>query len=125
MDQDAEMIFLYTTFPTRKDAQKVGEELVSEKLAACVNIFSRYGFHLSVGRRHREWKRGGNARQDKKGTRVTSFRSLGGEAPLSAFPLLSRLSRAGWPPPILNGCAVKQFLAMGIQDQNKAASPPN
>jgi len=39
MDQDAEMIVLYTTFPTEKDAQKVGEELVAEKLAACVNIF--------------------------------------------------------------------------------------
>ena len=33
------MIVLYTTFPTEKDAQKVGGELVAEKLAACVNIF--------------------------------------------------------------------------------------
>ena len=39
MDQGAEMIVLYTTFPTEKDAQKVGGELVEEKLAACVNIF--------------------------------------------------------------------------------------
>ncbi len=39
MDKDAEMIVLYTTFPTEKDAQKVGEELVAERLAACVNIF--------------------------------------------------------------------------------------
>jgi periplasmic divalent cation tolerance protein len=39
MDQDAEMIVVYTTFPTEKDAQKVGRELVEEKLAACVNIF--------------------------------------------------------------------------------------
>ena len=39
MDKEAEMIVLYTTFPTEKDAQKVGEELVAEKLAACVNIF--------------------------------------------------------------------------------------
>jgi periplasmic divalent cation tolerance protein len=39
MDQHAEMIVIYTTFPTEKDAQKVGGELVAEKLAACVNIF--------------------------------------------------------------------------------------
>ena len=38
MDQDAGMIVLYTTFPTEKDARKVGSELVEEKLAACVNI---------------------------------------------------------------------------------------
>ncbi len=39
MDQDAEMIVVYTTFPTEHDARKAGEELVAEKLAACVNIF--------------------------------------------------------------------------------------
>ena len=39
MDQDAGMIVVYTTFPTEKDAQKVGGDLVAEKLAACVNIF--------------------------------------------------------------------------------------
>ena len=39
MNRDAEMIVVYTTFPTEKDAQKVGGDLVAEKLAACVNIF--------------------------------------------------------------------------------------
>jgi periplasmic divalent cation tolerance protein len=39
MDQSAEMIVVYTTFPTEKDAHKGGGELVEEKLAACVNIF--------------------------------------------------------------------------------------
>ncbi len=38
MDQHAEVIVIYTTFPTEMDAQKVGGELVAEKLAACVNI---------------------------------------------------------------------------------------
>ena len=38
MDQDAGLIVVYTTFPTEKDAQKVGRDLVEEKLAACVNI---------------------------------------------------------------------------------------
>jgi periplasmic divalent cation tolerance protein len=39
MDQSAEMIVIYTTLPSEKDAQHVGRELVEEKLAACVNIF--------------------------------------------------------------------------------------
>ncbi len=39
MDQDADMIVLYTTFPNEKEARKVGGALVEEKLAACVNIF--------------------------------------------------------------------------------------
>ncbi len=39
MDKDAEMIVVYTTFPSENDARKVGGELVAEKLAACVNIF--------------------------------------------------------------------------------------
>jgi periplasmic divalent cation tolerance protein len=39
MDQGAEMIVIYTTFESEADAQKVGGELVEEKLAACVNIF--------------------------------------------------------------------------------------
>ncbi len=39
MDQGADMIVLYTTFPNEKEARKVGSELVEEKLAACVNIF--------------------------------------------------------------------------------------
>lgn len=38
MDESAGMIVVYTTFPTEKDAQKAGAELVAEKLAACVNI---------------------------------------------------------------------------------------
>lgn len=39
MDESAEMIVVYTTFASEKDAEKVGGELVAEKLAACVNIF--------------------------------------------------------------------------------------
>ncbi len=33
------MIFIYSTFPTRKEARKIGESLVKKKLAACLNIF--------------------------------------------------------------------------------------
>ena len=33
------MIFIYSTFPNKKTAQRVGERLVRKKLAACCNIF--------------------------------------------------------------------------------------
>lgn len=34
------MIFVYSTFPSKKEAEKIGSALVRQKLAACVNIFS-------------------------------------------------------------------------------------
>lgn len=33
------MIFIYSTFPSKKEAKKIGEELIRKKLAGCVNIF--------------------------------------------------------------------------------------
>ena len=33
------MIFVYSTFPNKKIAKRVGERLVRKKLAACCNIF--------------------------------------------------------------------------------------
>ena len=39
MDENAGMIVVYTTFPNESDARKIGQELVEEKLAACVNLF--------------------------------------------------------------------------------------
>ncbi len=39
MDEAAGMIIVYTTFPTENDATIVGNELVGQKLAACVNMF--------------------------------------------------------------------------------------
>jgi periplasmic divalent cation tolerance protein len=39
MDENAGMIVIYTTFPSESDARKIGQELVEEKLAACVNVF--------------------------------------------------------------------------------------
>lgn len=33
------MIFIYSTFPNKKEAEKIGRKLVQKKLAACVNIF--------------------------------------------------------------------------------------
>jgi len=32
-------VFIYTTFASRDDAEKVGGALVEERIAACVNIF--------------------------------------------------------------------------------------
>jgi periplasmic divalent cation tolerance protein len=34
------MIFIYSTFPNKKEAGAIGEELVQKRLAACVNFFS-------------------------------------------------------------------------------------
>ncbi|MDP1538793.1 MAG: divalent-cation tolerance protein CutA [bacterium] len=33
------MIFIYSTFPNKKEAEEIGERLVKNKLVACVNIF--------------------------------------------------------------------------------------
>lgn len=33
------MIFVYSTFGSKKEAEKIGERLVQKGLAACVNIF--------------------------------------------------------------------------------------
>ena len=35
----AEYIFVYTTFPDEEKAKEIGEHLVREKLAACVNFW--------------------------------------------------------------------------------------
>jgi periplasmic divalent cation tolerance protein len=32
------MIFIYSTFPNKEEAEKIAEELIRQKLAACVNI---------------------------------------------------------------------------------------
>jgi len=34
-------VIIYSTFPTKSEASKTGKVLVSEKLAACINIFER------------------------------------------------------------------------------------
>lgn len=33
------MIFIYSTFPNKKEAKEIGKRLVKNKLAACINIF--------------------------------------------------------------------------------------
>ena len=35
---DSEFVFVYSTFPDDASAQRVGEALVTQRLAACVNI---------------------------------------------------------------------------------------
>jgi len=39
MPEADETIVIYTTFANEQDARKLGQELVGERLAACVNIF--------------------------------------------------------------------------------------
>ncbi len=38
-DTENRPVFVYTTFETEADAAKLGEVLVRERLAACVNLF--------------------------------------------------------------------------------------
>jgi periplasmic divalent cation tolerance protein len=37
--KEGEFVFVYTTFPNRAVAEKVGRALIEARLAACVNIF--------------------------------------------------------------------------------------
>ena len=36
---NGEFVFVYSTFPDKESAEKVGRSLVTARLAACVNIF--------------------------------------------------------------------------------------
>jgi periplasmic divalent cation tolerance protein len=36
---DSEFVFVYSTFPDEAAARRVGESLVTQRLAACVNIY--------------------------------------------------------------------------------------
>jgi len=44
------MVFVYSTFPNRKEAEKIGEGLIKRKLAACVNIFPINSTYLWKGK---------------------------------------------------------------------------
>jgi periplasmic divalent cation tolerance protein len=44
------MIFIYSTFPNKEEAEKMAEELISQKLAACVNIFPINSVYLEDGK---------------------------------------------------------------------------
>ena len=40
------MIFIYSTFPNKKEVKEIGEGLVKNKLVACVNIFPIESIYL-------------------------------------------------------------------------------
>lgn len=44
------MIFIYTTFPTKKEARTIAKELILGRLAACVNIFSIHSVYQWEGK---------------------------------------------------------------------------
>ena len=44
------MIFIYTTFPTKKEARAIAKELILGKLAACVNIFPIHSIYKWEGK---------------------------------------------------------------------------
>lgn len=44
------MIFIYSTYPSRKEAKQTAERLLREKLAACVNIFPVDSLYIWKGK---------------------------------------------------------------------------
>jgi len=44
------MIIIYSTFPTKGEAEKIGQGLVCAKLAACINIFKIDSIYQCQGR---------------------------------------------------------------------------
>lgn len=46
----SEYSLVYITFPTKKEAKRIGQVLVKEKLAACVNIFSIFSIYRWQGK---------------------------------------------------------------------------
>lgn len=44
------MIFVYSTFPSKKEAKEIGKKLVQKKLVACVNIFPIDSIYMWEGK---------------------------------------------------------------------------
>lgn len=44
------MIFVYSTFPSKKEAKEIGEGLVRKRLAACINIFPIESIYFWCGK---------------------------------------------------------------------------
>jgi len=44
------MIFIYSTFENKKEAEKMAEKLIGQKLAACVNIFPIDSVYFEEGK---------------------------------------------------------------------------
>jgi len=44
------MIFVYSTFPNKEEAEKMAEGLISQKLAVCVNIFPIDSVYFEEGK---------------------------------------------------------------------------
>lgn len=44
------MIFIYSTFPNKEEAEKIAEELIRQKLAACVNILPIDSVYIEEGK---------------------------------------------------------------------------
>jgi len=44
------MIFIYSTFPTKEEAEKMAEELIRQKLAVCVNILASDSVYAGEGK---------------------------------------------------------------------------
>lgn len=85
------MTFIYTTFPNKKEAEKIGEGLVKARLAACVNIWPIHSVYRWQGKIEKAREYAGLIKTGKKHFKaVEQFirRHHGYEAPcIVALPI--------------------------------------
>ena len=55
MSENDKLVLIYATFPSRAEAERIGDHLVDTGLAACVNIFpSMTSIYVWEGKRQRD-----------------------------------------------------------------------
>lgn len=60
------MIFIYTTFPNKTEAEKISEGLVKAHLAACINIWPIFSIYRWQGKLEKEREYAGLIKTGKK-----------------------------------------------------------
>lgn len=87
------MIFIYTTFPNKKEAEKIGDGLVKAHLAACVNIWPIFSIYRWQGKIEKEREYAGLIKTGKKNFKsVEQFirKRHGYEVPcIAAIPIIA------------------------------------
>ena len=96
MDKNKErVVFVYTTYPSIVEAERIGRELVQRRLCACVNILPGMVSLLLVGGRDRARRGGGDDHQDpRRAGRSGSGRRCGSCTPIRPQPYWCCRSRA-------------------------------
>ncbi len=96
------IIVIYTTFPSEKDARRIGSKLVEDQLAACVNIFPgmtsiyRWEGALEQGAETAMIIKTRKALQDQVFQAVAALHPYTVPALLAFEPAAAAVSYAGW-----------------------------